>query len=42
MGIALERQDEPHRTCVQLYHHVTTQADLFETFSYRSHRFAKA
>lgn len=28
MGIALEPQDEPHRTCVQLYHHVATQVAL--------------
>jgi SAM-dependent methyltransferase len=28
MGIVLDPQDEPHRTCVQLYHHVATQVDL--------------
>ncbi|GAA5128240.1 class I SAM-dependent methyltransferase [Luteolibacter yonseiensis] len=28
LGIPLEPADEPHRACVQLYHHVGTQADL--------------
>lgn len=28
MGIPLVADDEPHRTCVQLYHHVATQVEL--------------
>lgn len=28
MNVPLEPQDEPHRACIQLYHHVATQAPL--------------
>lgn len=28
VGLPLERADEPNRACIQLYHHVATQADL--------------
>ncbi len=28
LGLALDPADEPNRACIQLYHHVATQADL--------------
>lgn len=28
VGVVLDPEDEPHRACIQLYHHVATQVDL--------------